>query len=357
VVEVNNSIGSKIKGLRKHHGLTQAQLGKGFLSVTYISRIEKGYMKLPEMYQEEMAKRLGVSVKHLLEEEDDSKVEQIKNWIFKALQLAYQGHINESETMAGEIQLDIERYLPDNEYLKLDINVLLFFLCLSNHSTDNADQYRSKILTYPIGLYPNLLYRFLRYSGNLFYKKGMFLESLKCYIEALEIDIDKIDMQIDYSLLIYNLSLTYLQLGDILKSHYYIKNAIEEFDKLGCWSNISEAYIILGNIWEKQGKYENAISTYKKVLSLGEQTDNPRLESMALHNLGIANFRLNNLEKAHEYLEKALFIKKRFSNEKDISITLYSLAKSFYKQSMNERFSYFIKLLDETLKKNTLPIY
>jgi tetratricopeptide (TPR) repeat protein len=104
-------------------------------------------------------------------------------------------------------------------------------------------------------------------------------------------------------------------------------------------------------------KYEDAISTYKKVLSLGEQTDNPQLESMALHNLGVAYFRLKNYKQAHKYLEKALSIKVRCSNENDISITLFSLAKSFYMQSMNDMFSYYMNLLDEILKKNPLPTY
>jgi transcriptional regulator with XRE-family HTH domain len=252
VVEVNNSIGSRIKRLRKHQGLTQEQLGKGFLSITYISRIEKGHMKLPEMYQEEMAKRLGVSVEYLLNQEDHAKVKKIKSWSFEALQLAYQGHIEESRELTVKIQHTIEEYLPDNEYLNIEINILLFFLSLNNNNTEDADRYRSKLLTHPIGLYQNLLYRFLRYSGNLFYKKRMYIESLKHYKQALELDIDNIDMKMDYSFLLYNLSLTYLQLDDIQKSYYYINAAIDEFNKLGCWSNISEAYIILGNIWEKR---------------------------------------------------------------------------------------------------------
>ncbi len=83
----------------------------------------------------------------------------------------------------------------------------------------------------------------------------------------------------------------------------------------------------LGNTLYKQGKYEEAVKTYSKIV-----TENKELEYKKLHNLGNSFVKTDALEKAKEFYEKALKIK----NDKETKENLDLVNKELEKEKQKE---------------------
>jgi transcriptional regulator with XRE-family HTH domain len=348
-------IGSRIKKMRKMRNLSQFDLGKGFLSVSYISRIENGHVNIPSNYLQELARRLEVSVEDLYGTKERKESKELISLASSVFDLIYENRMDEAEIKIKSLERTIEKQELKNEFLNIQIELLNFAYCLKRNELKTCEKKRLRILSYPIGLYPDLLFSFLRLSGNLQYKRGKYIESLKLYSEALEVEISE-SLNVEYANLLFNLSLNYLHLKDIQRSYYYIVKCIDHFDRLGCWYEAAEANIILGCIWQKQQDYKKATLVHKKALKLGVQLKDSYLQSLALHNLGVASFKDKEYKSAYNYWQESLFIKKKLGNNKDISITIFSLAKLFFEQKNYDMFLDYINSLNEFLRKDSNPL-
>lgn len=97
-----------------------------------------------------------------------------------------------------------------------------------------------------------------------------------------------------------NLGDVYFNLGDVASAEREFKKAIE-ID-----SSLEDAHFNLGRILEAQGRYQSALAHFQKAYQLNSaQSDNPLW-------VGIMYLRLKNLEKAEEWIKRALALNENY---------------------------------------------
>ena len=141
-------------------------------------------------------------------------------------------------------------------------------------------------------------------NGTLIILLGLFLYPLKGY--SFEFEFENIEKAKNY-----------------YENKEYEK-AADEYRKI---SSSSHSLYNLGNSLYKQGKYEEAVKTYSKIV-----TEDKELEYKKLHNLGNSFVKTGALEKGKEFYEKALKIK----NDKETKENLELVNKELEKQKQKE---------------------
>jgi len=106
------------------------------------------------------------------------------------------------------------------------------------------------------------------------------------------------------------------------------KEASDEYRKL---SKTPQSFYDLGNALYKDGKYKEALDIYSKVV-----TDEDTLEAKKLHNIGNSYVKLNNLEKAKEFYEKALKVKEDKETRENLDIVNKELKKQEKQEKQNQ---------------------
>jgi len=106
------------------------------------------------------------------------------------------------------------------------------------------------------------------------------------------------------------------------------KEASDEYRKL---SKTPQSFYDLGNALYKDGKYKEALDIYSKVV-----TDEYTLEAKKLHNIGNSYVKLNNLEKAKEFYEKALKVKEDKETRENLDIVNKELKKQEKQEKQNQ---------------------
>jgi len=102
------------------------------------------------------------------------------------------------------------------------------------------------------------------------------------------------------------------------------KQASDEYRKI---SATPQSYYNLGNSLYKEGKYNEAIHTYSKIV-----TQDKDLEASKLHNIGNSYVKQNKLQKAKEFYEKSLKLK----NDKQTKENLEAVKKELEKKKQNQ---------------------
>ena len=116
------------------------------------------------------------------------------------------------------------------------------------------------------------------------------------------------------------------------KEAYENKNyekASKEFTKV---QNTPEAKYNLANSLYKEKKYKKALETYKSI----DIKNNKDLEFNQLHNMGNTSVRLNDLEEAKKFYEKALKIKKDKESKKNLELVKKELKKKKDKKNKDK---------------------
>ncbi len=154
-------------------------------------------------------------------------------------------------------------------------------------------------------------------------------------------------------------------LGDIhlkLGNYYNLTNqytkAIEHYEKAkevnlewGLEKSEAVYYNNVGIIFEKQGKYSEALDYGLKALHEYEKMQDSSEIARALLNVGLIHFRLEDYDKSRNYYLKSLEIRERIGDEKGIALVYNNLAiLNYYENDYDNVRNYFEKAY-ETYKK------
>lgn len=336
-------LGERLKKLRKERGLTQRELGKGILSISYISQIENHNKPIPEYLITELAKRLDVTRDQLLGAEDRKRKENVNQRISEALTALYYLRLSDAKNLIETIRNDAKEII-DNEEIGIEIAILEIMYALQLENFEEAEKKINQLKNYPVHKYPVLLYRFLRVMGVWKYRKGLYVESLEYYRQAYLMKKEKHKMSMDTAYLVYNLALSYLQLNHYQRTFYYAQLAHSCFTELGNWYGLCESLVLLGILHYYQNYHDQALEFYTKALSLAKEFSEKHLQSKILHNIGLVYEKLGGSEKAHLFWNEALRLKQKVKNYNSIAVTLYSITESFYE---NQEYGSFILHMDK----------
>ncbi len=139
--------------------------------------------------------------------------------------------------------------------------------------------------------------------GNVFRDTGSVNQALKHYLNALELFEKNADEHTS-GVVMKNIANLHFDMFDYDNALDYALRAVKILEKYENKFRMFSIYHTLGNIYFKQEKYEDAISYFYECLTLTELNTSPK--ALATSGLGKVYFMMGQLDKAKNYLQKAL---------------------------------------------------
>jgi PAS domain S-box-containing protein len=104
--------------------------------------------------------------------------------------------------------------------------------------------------------------------------------------------------------------------GDYYSSMENIFNSLEIFEKLKDKEGIADANLTLGLIYNKLGRYKEAIDSHQKSYNFYSESENIQKKAISAFNLSTSHFNIEDLELSQSYLDESL------SNAKTLKLNL-----------------------------------
>ncbi|MCA1054945.1 tetratricopeptide repeat protein [Rossellomorea aquimaris] len=297
------NIGERLRQLRVHKGLTQAELVQGICSITYLSRIENGKIKPSTQFIKKVSTRLNTQVEDLLNTSSQNKENRIvtifnhykshkkmtdEDVSFLSLQTV---EMHGSEIMAMVFGTLIrhfhkERLLEKTEELYIN----------STHYI--AEQY------YRDSEHEDSYFFYYVSCGVYFYEKQDFIRADSYFVKA-ERHISGNDLE-EMGDLYYNLSITKQRIMENKSvALQYVEKSYEIFKKTQNKTKLKQVLITRGVQYHLVGDYGKSLSILEDATQLVEP-DEYHLQAMIYYNIGRVHQKLEQHKEAIEYLQKSI---------------------------------------------------
>ncbi len=333
-------VGSLIKLQRTKQNMTQGDLAKGIVSLSYLSKIENLKTEAsPEIIQA-LCTRLGIQIDNSLSTTIKEKCKEWYGMLFAA---------NDKEeiiTKYEEIQELMDENLTEN-LLMFEIHKVRYFLIIGEY--DKAEE-KIKQLNDISGTFDNLhLFYWYKFKGNYNSVIGEYNLALQEYRQAEE-KISKVDLEEkEEADLLYAIAVTHSSLRKTLEAIDYARKALDVFMKEYNFNRCAQCHIILGISYRRIRMYANAIKNYNLALHLGELNKDKQLILLAHQNLGHLYFTKRDPKTAIKHFQAVLDDDK--AHPDDNLYTIASLVSLFYSvenfEETRKTVNLGLKLLEE----------
>nr|WP_164219109.1 helix-turn-helix domain-containing protein [Virgibacillus sp. YIM 98842] len=344
-------VGSLIKLQRTKQNMTQGDLAKGIVSLSYLSKIENLKTEAsPEIIQA-LCTRLGIQIDN---SQNNMILEKCTEWygmLFEA---------NDKEEIIAkykEIQELMDENLTEN-LLMFEIHKIRYYLVIGSY--DKAEE-KIKQLNDISGTFDNLhLYYWYKFKGNYnTVVNDEHNESMRLYKKAEEkgrqIDVSEEEIADLY----YTIGVTHSKLRNTLEAIDYARKALEVFMKEYNFLRCAQCHIILGISYRRIKMYDNAIKNYNLALHLGKLNKNKVLILLAQENLGHLYTTTRESKKAITHFQAVLDDEE--AHPADHLYTIASLVGLYYSvgnfEETRNTVNYGLKLLEEFGKYEEYKLY
>ncbi|WP_198524871.1 tetratricopeptide repeat protein [Niameybacter massiliensis] len=321
-------LGSLIKKYRLEQNMSQESLCQGICVVSYLSKIEAGLVTPSQDILEGLTQALGIHYE--LEEAFLKEGEVLFNDYFHALSFfledkvaLLQEHILENYNTylfsplmleALLVQANIQNETHDLKLLETLDDLEHSFKFLTSSQKALFYLFKGCALIYmktePTKGF-NTLEQALAYErsgfmlfavGKQHYRLGHYNLSLNYMEEAYEMCIKEGNLRCAlYSAL--NIAGVYSSIRNMFLMEKYSKLIINLATSLGEDDSLYTAYYNLGATYLEIKDYEKALTYCERALHL--RKDSPHPDVMNYHKLALIHHQLGNLEKAHDFLDRA----------------------------------------------------
>ncbi|WP_042225332.1 helix-turn-helix domain-containing protein [Oceanobacillus manasiensis] len=270
-------IGSFIKLQRTKQEMTQGDLAKGIVSLSYLSKIENLKTEAsPEIIQM-LCTRLGIQIDNSL---DATIQEKCKKWYSMLFEVN-----DKKEIIAtyNEIQNLMDTNLTES-LLLFEIHKIRYYLILGD-----IDEALNKIndLNDISGTFDNLhLFYWNKFRGNYHSVIGDFSNAMHFY-NLSEEKLNKVELEEQETAdLQYTIGVTHSKLRNTLEAIDYSNKALEVYMKQYNFIRCAQCHIILGISYRRIRMYKKAIKNFNLALHLGELNNNNEIKLLTHQNLG-----------------------------------------------------------------------
>lgn len=331
-----NTVGLKLRHLRKKQKLTQSELAAGIVNRSYISQLEKGMVQPSYKLLLKFSERLQCDIQDFFEEENKALLSfDIK----KALSNLEFAVINDDFADAEEHLNDIEKNLSALNQRDL----ALYYFCQGRilqsvrQDTDGAVTAFEKSYE----LYCNLPYceERLRTSNelsSLLINEDRFSQAFTYLNEAYDDSIAFKASGVEKISLLNNLGLAHAKKGEYYSAIRFIKQALSVSSKTAIYYQTGIVYMVLGLCYRRMNQYEDAKGAYAKALLFFEGTDDQLNLAGTYTNLGILSRYTSDAESAVTYLKSAHDLYNQLEDSKGILNTLFELAVTYQESGKEE---------------------
>ncbi|XGA32072.1 helix-turn-helix domain-containing protein [Virgibacillus sp. CBA3643] len=339
-------IGSFIKLQRQKKEMTQGELAKGVVSLSYLSKIEnKKTEASPEVIQM-LCTRLGIQLDNELETTIQEKCKEWYSMLFA---------VNDKEEIVEkyhEVQALMDTNLT-NSLLLFEIHKVRFYLVLGkfDEALDKINELNDVSSSFD-NLHQFYWYKF---RGNYNSLNGDFNQANRLYKLAEE-KINQIELE-DQEIgdLQYTVAVTHSKLRNTLEVIDYASKAMDVFQREYNFIRCAQCHILLGISYRRIKMYDKAIKNYNLAKHLGELNKDNQVIQLTNLNLGYLHAAKGDTEDAINYFAEVAGDERVAHSERLGAIT--ALIKEYYTIFNYDKSEEMIKKASELLEIAKKDVY
>lgn len=318
---MSQNIGKKIKYFRTKAKMTQDELARGIISVSYLSKIESNNAYPSPEIMGLLCERLNVDPNKT---DEDNTSALCVEW-FKSI---LDPDINKATKLYEKIENTIEGIIDAGFIHLVEIHKLHFFILTDQKQlVESQLQYLNEGFSFQSNTEK---YYYNKFLGNYYFYHMNYKKALTSFIEAEKlIDKNIYFFKSDQSDLYYLLSITASKLYHSHLALVYATKALEYYQSIFDLERSAKCHILLGISYFRTKEHDKAIASYELAGKIGKTMNNNELLSLSNQNLGRLYSITGNKEKAINYFLTSYEFKKE-SPKADKVITIISLLKEYY---------------------------
>ncbi len=242
----------------------------------------------------------------------------------KANIYSLQGKHEESISALKELQKDPSLNVKSRIMNLQDIGVNFFDL----GNIDSALYYYNLVYKQNVDDLPREKITLLNNKANAYIFISDYKNSIKCYLEAIEI-ADSINYAYGKALIKSNLANLHFEWDEFEKAIEVYKESIVYLEEFGVLTNLAINYVNIGIAYNSLNNVDSSLVYLEKSKNICVKTDNQALLSTVYHNIGRCNMSTDLFKKSIEYFHKALEANNRDRNKNTKANVYHDLALSY----------------------------
>jgi HTH-type transcriptional regulator, quorum sensing regulator NprR len=270
-------IGNRIRFYRIQKNMTQEELAKGIISVSYLSKIENNQTSASIEVLEMLCDRLGIK---LIEEEEIPLLKKLKDWYFLIIQR------NKGEAQR-EYELLKERVYDTNDtkalvyfvLFELRFFLLMYNLGLAKNQIEKIEQFRD-IFDNEMNYYYHKFHGLYLYLNNYNAASDHFKIAERILHNTIHFE------KLEEADLFYSMGLTYSQILKVALSINYTEKALMIYQALYDLKRSAEWHVILGISYRRIEEFQKAEESLLLAYKIAKSLNDPYLKGIIHHNLG-----------------------------------------------------------------------
>ena len=310
---MSDGIGEKIKYFRIKHNLTQEELAKGIVSVSYLSKIERNAADPNPEAVKKLCERLGISPEKVL---DKDIVNDVMRWMESLLKrdlvLAhdlYQG-----------IQTNIEKVIDADLFCLVKLHTLYYFVLTKQ--TDKAKRKLKLLKQDQKHFSKKETYYWLKFKAHFEYAESSYEKAFLHFQEAerLYSDVFKGDSE-EYYDLIYHVAKTATVLHYSYHASVYAERALIYYRDHYRLERAAKCHILKGVNYKRIREMDEALKQFELAEALGKRLSSDTILFRVYEAIGELFYDLKMSTQAIRYYSKAYeLVKHQFSVQELIAI-------------------------------------
>ncbi|BCB03878.1 helix-turn-helix domain-containing protein [Bacillus sp. KH172YL63] len=339
------TIGSKIRFHRLKRKLTQEELCKGIMSISYLSKLENNQVTPSPDIIESLCERLGVSN---LSDNPNRLNKLLETWNHELLW----NHGNPEGSTFQHIQRELEQ--TDDLVPHLFYRILCFRLHLLKHDLPKAHQQMNDSLIHYKELTDTLKFYFHKYRGNYYYLLKDY-EQAQAELKEAETYyvLGNVVNEEERADLYYLSSLVLSRLNQYRLAIFYGEKSLSIFQGVYFQKRCAEVHLLLGICYRRIRYAEQAMKHYEWAKFIARSIGYNGLLAKVEQNLGYLKSFMNKSEEAIGHYLKSIELKESDLEGKLFSIL--SLVKEYYKLNQYQHVCHWLPKGLSLCSEDTYP--
>ncbi|WP_175991433.1 helix-turn-helix transcriptional regulator [Bacillus sp. Marseille-Q1617] len=339
------NIGSKIRFHRQKRNLTQEELSKGIISVSYLSKLENNQVTPSDDIIGLLCERLGVSS---LQSDGQELNQLLEKWNHSLLWK----NLQEAESYHEQIKTQLED--TDNLTPQLYYQILCIRFELIHSKLDQARNHIIHIHNHYRELSDTLRFYYHKYKGNYYYllqqyeKARTELKEAETYyvLGSVVNEEERADLYYLFSLVLTRLNVYRLAI-------YYGEKSLSIFQGVYFQKRCAEVHLLLGICYRRIRYSEEALKHYEWANFISSSINYNSLSSMVEQNLGYLKSVMNKSEEAILHYSRSIELKESDMEGKLNSIL--ALVKEYFKLNQFNQVRYWLPKGLELCSRDVFP--
>ena len=339
------TIGSKIRFHRLKRKLTQEDLAKGIISISYLSKLENNQVTPSNDIINLLCERLGVN--NLFDRSN-----QLNNLLEKWNHELLWNHSDQADFTHEVIMKELEE--TDDLMTHLFYRILCFRLQLMKGNLADALKHMVHIQSNYKELTDTLRFYYHKYKGNYYYlieeyqkARGELKEAETYYVLGNVVnEEERADLYYLYSLVLTRLNMYRLAI-------YYGEKSLSIFQGVYYQKRCAEVHLLLGICYRRIRYSEEALKHYEWANFISHSIHYTSLLSKVEQNLGYLKSFMKKSDEAIQHYLRSIELKE--GDEEGKLYSILSLVKEYYKMNQFSNVEFWLPKGLELCSKDKFP--